>query len=83
MQTPALPDQPETNEADSADTGDREVVTAYTTKHLNEREAKWYTTEKKNVLILLYSRDRSSDLIYMDDLLLFLIITVHWNGCDE
>ena len=47
MQTPALPDQPETNEADSAETGDLEVVIPYTSKHLNEREAKWSTTEKE------------------------------------
>jgi len=30
MQTPALPDPTEANEADTAETGDREVVIAYT-----------------------------------------------------
>ncbi len=47
MQTPPLPDQTETSEADTAESGDREVVIAYTSKHLNEREAKWSTTEKE------------------------------------
>ena len=39
MQTPALPDLSETDEADPAESEDREVVIAYTSKHLNEREA--------------------------------------------
>ena len=47
MQTPALPNPSETNEADSAETGDKEVVIAYTSKHLDEREAKRSTTENK------------------------------------
>jgi hypothetical protein len=52
IQTQALPDQSEANEADSAETGDRKVVIAYTSKHLNEREAKWSTTEKECFLIV-------------------------------
>ena len=40
-----LPDPSETNEADSAETGDQEVVIE--SKHLNEREAKWSKTEKE------------------------------------
>ena len=47
MQTPALPDQSETDDVDPAESEDREVVIAYTSKHLNEREAKWSTTEKE------------------------------------
>jgi hypothetical protein len=35
MQTPALSDPSETNEVDSEEIGDREVVIAYTSKHLN------------------------------------------------
>ena len=47
MQAPALPDT-----SDSAETGDREVVIAYTSKHLSEREAKWSTTEKECYAII-------------------------------
>jgi hypothetical protein len=56
MQTPALPDPSETDETVSAETGDREVVIAYTSKHLNEREAKWSRTEKE--CFCYYSCDR-------------------------
>jgi hypothetical protein len=56
MKTPALHDPSETNEADFAETGDREVVIAYTSKHLNEREAKWSTTEKECFAIVEHSQ---------------------------
>jgi hypothetical protein len=53
MQTPALPDPLGTSEVDSAETGDREVViAAYTSKYLNEREAKRSTTEKECYAII-------------------------------
>ena len=52
MQAPALPDTSETSEANSAEAGDREVVIAYTSKHLSEREAKWSTTEKECYAII-------------------------------
>ena len=52
MQAPALPDTPETSEADSTETGDRKVVIAYTSKHLSEREAKWSTAEKECYAII-------------------------------
>ncbi len=52
MQTPALLDLSETGEADSAESGNREVVIAYTSKHLNEREAKRSTTEKECFAII-------------------------------
>ena len=52
MQTPALPDPLETSEVDSTETCDREVVIAYTYKPLNEREAKWSTTERECYAII-------------------------------
>ncbi len=52
MQAPALPETSETSEADSAETGDREVVIAYSSNHLSEREAKWSTTEKECYAII-------------------------------
>jgi hypothetical protein len=52
MQTPALPDTSETSEANFAEAGDREIVIAYTSKHLSEREAKWSTTEKECYAII-------------------------------
>jgi hypothetical protein len=52
MQASALPDTSETSEADSSETGDREVVIAYTSKHLSEREAKWSITEKECYAII-------------------------------
>ena len=52
MQTPALTESSETDDTVSAETGDREVVIAYTSKHLNEREAKWSTTEKECFAII-------------------------------
>ena len=55
MQTPAVPDTLEKDKADPAGPSDREVVMAYISKHLNEREANWSTTENN---LFCYSRDR-------------------------
>ena len=48
MQTlPLSDDNIGTDEPSSPETGEQEVVIAYTSKHLNDREAKWSTTEKE------------------------------------
>jgi hypothetical protein len=59
MQTPALPDTSEISEANSAEAGDREIVIAYTSKHLSEREAEEAEEsgpQLKNNVMLLFTR---------------------------
>ncbi|KZR96108.1 Uncharacterized protein APZ42_009738, partial [Daphnia magna] len=41
-----------TDEQDHSESDDLEVVIAYTSKHLNDREAKWSTTEKEAYAII-------------------------------
>ena len=56
MQNPPLPDPSETNEADSAEPSDREVVIAYTSKHFTERVVYTSCVQLKNNVLLLFTR---------------------------
>ncbi len=76
MQTSALPDQSETDNADPTESEDREVVIAYTSKPLNEREAKWSTTEKE-CFAIVHAIEVFRTYLYGRS---FTVITVLWNG---
>jgi hypothetical protein len=53
MQTlPSPDDSGGTNEPSSPISDDQEVVIAYTSKHINDREWKWSTTEKEYFAII-------------------------------
>ncbi|XP_057374828.1 uncharacterized protein LOC130695755 [Daphnia carinata] len=49
---PQSADSGETNEPVPSESDDTEVVIAYSSKHLNDREAKWSTTEKEAYAIV-------------------------------